>query len=120
MTAAADTVLATSVTALFEGEPAAIADPYAIYAKLRVDAPLYLHGGVALVSRFADVEAIIRDPVRFSSSHAGGTRLAAALQRLSPRQADLYREMNTFDSLFLTRLDDPHHSRMRGVLHKAF
>ncbi len=120
MSIASEPVLADSVTALFEGRPEAIADPYAIYARLRQEAPVFGHGGVALVSRFADVEAIIRDSVRFSSSHEGGSRVAAAFERLSLRQAQLYREMNTFDSLFLTRLDAPDHSRMRGVVHRAF
>jgi cytochrome P450 len=119
MTQAA-TTLESRVSALFEGAAEAIADPYAIYARLRVEAPVFMHGGIALISRFDDVEAVIRDPARFSSSHEGATRVAAALDRLSPRQAELYRQMNQFDSLFLTRLDDPHHWRMRSVVHKAF
>jgi cytochrome P450 len=111
--------LEDSVTALFEGRQDLVADPYPTYARLREEAPVFVHGGVALVSRYADVETVFRDHVRFSSD-PGGTRVAAALERLSPRQAELYREMNAFDSLFLTRIDDPQHSRMRGVVHKSF
>ncbi len=111
--------LRESVSALIAGTQELVADPYPTYARLREEAPVLLHEGIAIVSRFADVESVFMDHVRFSSD-PGETRVAAALDRLSPRQAEIYREMNQFDSLFLTRLDDPHHSRLRGVVHRSF
>jgi hypothetical protein len=53
--------LADSVTALFEGRPEAIADPYTIFARLREEAPVFMHGGIALVL----LASANRDPMQF-------------------------------------------------------
>jgi cytochrome P450 len=64
------------------GSPAFFADPYPVYAGLRSTAPVFWHepwqGWV--VTRYADVQAVLQDARRFSN--AG--RQARMLRRLPP------------------------------------
>ena len=52
------------------GSPASRRDPYPLYARLRAEAPVAVHrpSGAYVVTRHADVVALLRDPAAFSSS----------------------------------------------------
>jgi cytochrome P450 len=93
-------------------------DPYPAYARLRATAPITLasaplSGRMWLVSRYADVVAVLKDP-RFVSKDRREAD-AAKKPRISwtPR---LFRLLQ--DSMVLT--DDPDHARLRGLVHLAF
>jgi cytochrome P450 len=81
--------------------PAFHNDPYPTYARLReLPAPFFdVVSGTWLVSRFADVEALLRDP-----------RISKRLQRASP---------TAFEQSVLFR-DAPVHQRIRGLLNQGF
>ena len=91
--------------------PEVLADPYPFYRRLQAEAPVLWdeEGGSWVVSRYADVVALLRDP-----------RLTA--ERILPEGSDdptvnavahaLSRQM-----LFL---DPPDHTRLRGLVNKAF
>ena len=87
--------------------PEFLADPYAVYHRMRDEAPVYRndkHDFYAL-TRFADVEAAHRDPQTFSS--ARGT----VLEIMGP---DLSR---TGQMIFL---DPPEHTTLRQLVSRAF
>ncbi|MEV6277900.1 cytochrome P450 [Nocardia sp. NPDC051832] len=66
--------LGESMTHRFDlNSPANIADPYPSYARLRAEAPVYHSAEPELwiVSRYADVRTVLRDPERFSSEVGG-------------------------------------------------
>jgi cytochrome P450 len=94
------------------------ADPYAVYARLRREAPVALGhapfmGDLWLVTQYADVVAVLKD-ARFSSNMASANSPAdQRRQRWMPR---LFRLMQ--DSMVLT--DDPVHQRLRSLVHLAF
>ena len=83
------------------------ADPHPIWKRLRDEAPLYYNDELDFycVSRFADVDALSRDPKTFCSSH--GT----VLEMLGPDRIDY--EMMIF-------MDPPEHTRYRRLVSKAF
>lgn len=89
--------------------PALRADPYPLYAELRRERPVCQvePGGLWAVSRYADVLAILRDPVRFSSQ-----AFQAAWQ---PPWVGYNPLANS-----LIALDPPAHTRLRSLVTRAF
>ena len=86
-----------------------VRDPYPVYAKLRERSPVHhsrLAGGLVL-SRYADVDRILRDHVRFSSDPD---------RRKSPR-AGYKQPLEERSMLFM---DPPDHTRLRSLVNKAF
>ncbi|MGH2688113.1 MAG: cytochrome P450, partial [Actinomycetota bacterium] len=95
--------------------PGFLQDPYAHYRRLREEDPVHRTPfGYWVVSRYADVSAILRDP-RFGKAFG---RLAAAPMTVARGGADsaLVGEMSTW---MLFR-DPPDHTRLRGLVTKAF
>jgi cytochrome P450 len=93
-----------------------IADPYPTYAWLREHAPVYFSEewqGFAL-TRYSDVLAALRDP-RLSAHRvpSGASQSSAAMQeRLAPSLR--------FFSRWALFADPPQHTRLRGLLNRAF
>tara|TARA_Y100000588_G_scaffold347211_1_gene395837 strand:- start:345 stop:1580 length:1236 start_codon:yes stop_codon:yes gene_type:complete len=91
-------------------DPGFIADPYPTYQRLLERDPLHRSAltGALVVTRYQDVDAILRDQQRFRNElRATPGRLASAraLQELTPS---------------LLNLDPPDHSRLRGLVNRAF
>ncbi|MEZ5261130.1 MAG: cytochrome P450 [Acidimicrobiales bacterium] len=86
--------------------------PHPFFAWLRREAPVWWHeptehtpegAGFWVVSRYADVVAMFKDPDTFSSE-LGGTQIAAS----------------NGAGLQLNQTDDPHHRRLRALVNKGF
>ena len=86
-------------------------DPYPDYARLRERSPVHrsrlLKGWV--FSRYADVDAVLRDHRRFSSD--------PRKRNLSRRQKATLPGPDDYTMLFI---DPPDHTRLRGLVNKAF
>ncbi|MEW6560832.1 MAG: cytochrome P450 [Pseudomonadota bacterium] len=98
-------------------DAAFLADPYPIYRALRDAGPLHwseeFFSGAWLLTRHADVEAVLRD-TRFSAQRTGGWINDVEVQR---------GEFAPFQRLFsraLLFLDAPEHTRVRGLMQAAF
>lgn len=91
--------------------PAAMDDPYPLYHQLRTNAPIRWDGATWVLTRYADVLAVLRDP-----------RARAA--RIDPDPAWL--EQTGLAPLFTTHArmmlftDPPDHTRLRGLVNTAF
>jgi cytochrome P450 len=104
-------------------DPAFLADPYPVYARLRAEDPVHrTPHGLWILTRYADVAAVLRDP-RFgregferhfgtgggssASGASDGLADAARLESGGHRQSMLFR-------------DPPHHTRLRDAVSRAF
>ncbi len=93
--------------------PEFIADPYPFYHRLREADPVHQTPlGFHVVSRHADVTAVLRDK-RFGKDFAG-----RMTRRHGPQILDepIYRSM----SHWMLQLDPPDHGRLRGLVVRAF
>ncbi len=91
--------------------PEILADPYPFYRRLQAEAPVLWDedGGSWVVSRYADVVALLRDP-----------RLTA--ERILPEGDDdpTVNAVARVLSRQMLFLDPPDHTRLRGLVNKAF
>jgi cytochrome P450 len=97
-------------------DPERLRDPYPGYRRLQERAPVYRNPllRIWILSRYADVAAVLRDPsfsVRRLESAA--VRRLGAFEKLRPD----FREMLERNLLML---DPPDHTRLRGLVAKAF
>jgi cytochrome P450 len=83
-------------------------DPYATYARLRDEAPVYFNDeyGFYAISRYDDVVAAHGDPKRFVSSY--GVTLELLLQK------------KPMDTNMMIIMDPPTHTRQRKLVSQAF
>lgn len=106
-------------------DPAYRNDPEIYYAKLREQAPIHRSpNGYWVVSRYDDVQAIYKDPARFSSSIVGKEAMAQGesgatmqLPDMGDLKVDLIELMAT-PSIVAT--DPPKHTEMRRIANRAF
>ena len=117
----ANAALEADVTAFLEGDAEVHEDPYRLYAQLREHAPVYAHGAYTVISRYEDVRSVYLDHRRFKKNYfAQGTYADEVRARIPPDLADLYQEVDEFESLFISRADDEVHARLRRIAHRAF
>jgi cytochrome P450 len=81
-------------------------DPYAIFARARRERPVFVHEGFPIVSlfRFADIQALLKDPQTFSSSF--------------PPPPGMTREDLPPPSML--GQNPPEHTRLRSLVSQAF
>lgn len=99
--------------------PAFLTNPYPTYAALREGGPIHwseeFFGGAWLLTRHADVEAVLRDDVRFSAQRTGGWVMNCAEGART--------ELKGFQSLFARAMlfvDAPDHTRLRSLMNAGF
>lgn len=98
-------------------DPAFLADPYPTYAYLRANDPVALVGqGFCRLTRYADVAAILRHPGASSARPAAAAVFANAEPELQRAAA----EMDAHFSTWMLMLDPPDHTRLRGLVSRAF
>jgi cytochrome P450 len=101
--------------------PAFLANPYPLYAMLRATSPVlrppipgYDGPGAAVLTRYVDVEAVLRDP-RFSVDRTRADLVRAFSDRF-PRQ--LLEGPDGFRTMLM--MDPPDHTRLRHLVNRAF
>lgn len=95
---------------------AALADPFPVYRALRTASPVSWspgHGGW-LVTGYDEVTRALKDP-RFSAA-----RSEAMFERLPAELRDATRPLQRAFKLWLLMMDPPDHTRLRGLVAKAF
>jgi pimeloyl-[acyl-carrier protein] synthase len=94
--------------------PEVHADPYPLYHRLRTEDPVHRSGsGLWVLTRYADVVAVLRDP-RMSSD----PRRSAQSQLLARDTDGQYPWQDGAPSMLF--LDPPDHTRLRTLVNKAF
>lgn len=96
-------------------QPDLIENPYPFYHQLRATDPVHQDRiGVWVLSRYADVVAALHDP-RFSAD-----RIRPALQIFPEDTRETFRPLFEGISQMMLFMDPPHHTRLRGLINKAF
>lgn len=101
-------------TTLDLSDPLIQADPYPHYAKLRQDAPVCWNGRTWLVSRYADIVALLDD------SRMSSARTEQTFAVLPP---EVQEELTPLRSILGNRMllsDPPKHTRLKAIVNKAF
>jgi cytochrome P450 len=112
--------LLEEVDALYACEQTIIDNPFPLYGRLRNEAPVLVHQGVAAVSRYADAEAFLLNATDYSNARGSGTSVEALAATMSASEAEVLRECVRFHDRWLVRLDPPDHTRIRGLAHRVF
>jgi cytochrome P450 len=97
--------------------PFDLADPFAFYARARAEEPVFFSEelGYYVVTRYADVLAILKQPRLFSSENTQAP--------YKPRPAEVERVLEQGDFRAYSGLSGrqpPEHTRLRGFIAKAF
>ena len=91
-------------------------NPYIQYGRLRGEEPVHRSGALQawILTRYEDCLAVLRDPATFSSDTQQASGQVGALVR-EQRAASPLGDVRT-----LLTVDPPAHTRMRGILSRAF
>ena len=107
---------ATDTIAEAMAAPGFSQDPYPLYARLREQQPLYRSPqGITHLSRYADVDAALRD-LRLSNDRDRLARSLAGGQGVGETLSRLMRKLGRV----MTNTDPPDHARLRKLVNKAF
>ena len=93
-------------------------NPYPVYHQIRSEDPVYWSEtwNCWILTRYADVVAVLRDPRCFSS--AG--RITLFLNQLPEEARATLRPLDEHFSVQMVFQDPPDHTRLRGLVNKAF
>jgi cytochrome P450 len=117
----ATTELDARLSAILGSQPEAMGDPFPVWRELRETAPVLRHGGVVLVSSYAEVKKWARNTTDLSNRYSiEGNLFAANRERLGPEQQQALLEISEFESRYISRSDGEQHERLRNVSHRAF
>lgn len=96
--------------------PTVRADPYPSYARLRRDEPVHWHPGLRcwILTRYHDVAAALSGPAMSPN------RLEPFYAALPGEAQSMLAEMMRYLNLWIVFRDPPQHTRLRGLVSKAF
>ncbi|WP_194745489.1 cytochrome P450 [Thermaurantiacus tibetensis] len=100
-------------------DPEVIACPYPLYARLHAEAPVWQDPatGFFVITRYADMQAVIRDTESFSND----LLFLERRPRTAPAEAErILREEGYARPQVLQRNDPPRHARYRRLVDRAF
>jgi cytochrome P450 len=103
------------MTAAMQYTPDFFADPYPAYRALRDQGPVYRDGHTWYVTRYALIKAVAHDP-RLGK----GPVTQALVAALPPAARQAAQPFSDSISKNMLRVDPPDHTRLRGLVSKAF
>lgn len=112
--------LADEVAAFFSLDYRLVADPYPLYARLRVEEPVFRHVDKVLVSRYEDCRALLSSPDVLQGLAVKGTRYRSATAQVQEHERVQLAEMFGFLEKRLGGANGAHHARLRKLAQKAF
>jgi cytochrome P450 len=98
--------------------PSFVENPYPLYACMRDEAPVFYseHFRAIVLTRYDDIAGVLRDTRRFSN--AG--RFARLLDQLPVSTQEIVQPLRAHYASGLIQSDPPDHSRVRGLVSRAF
>jgi cytochrome P450 len=111
--------LTEDIGRLFASEPGALRDAFAIYRRIREEAPVFRIGPMVVVADYEHVKQVLGDPDNFSASR-GGSRMEALHASLSAEESAQLSKVVDFQHRWVTHHDGAEHRRLRGLVQYAF
>jgi cytochrome P450 len=105
---------------LLASEPAAMADPFPLWNRLRNEHPIHVLGDLCLFSGNQAVRKLIDDPRVGHNSSGKGKRAAAVRARLSADEKVAFDEVSAFEARYMSRTDGEAHDRLRRIAQRTF
>lgn len=93
-----------------------LANPYPVYDQMRSDDPIHwsAQNSYWLLTRYADIVSLIH------SEQLSSNRIIAHSDRMPPAIKEKFRPFFTAVSSWMLMVDPPDHTRLRGLVNKAF
>jgi pimeloyl-[acyl-carrier protein] synthase len=91
-----------------------------LFRELRETRPVHHFAASVVVTRYEDVQAVVRDSVRYSAAPENGSLTAQRRSRVHGEDRRAFDELTAFRSLFMAMQDGADHRRVRAVAHRAF
>jgi len=93
-----------------------LANPYPIYDQLRTSDPIFwsAENGYWILTRYADIASLIQNV------HLSSNRIGAHSDRMPKEAKEYFRPFFTAVSSWMLMVDPPDHTRLRGLVNKAF
>src|ERR1700694_5821682 len=112
--------LQEELNALFAGRQDLVDDPYPLYHRMRSEAPAMAYRSEVWVTRYSDVEVILRDADLWSHRNYQGSRIRDFTAALDGEERATFEKISAFKELWMSGMDAPEHSRLRSLIHKVF
>ena len=98
------------------GDPAVMADPFPLYARLRAEDPIHWSAAMKswVITRYSDVQSLL------VGDALSVNRLVSFYQGLPGQQAETLSEIVHYLNRWVAFRDPPEHTRMRRVMRHAF
>jgi cytochrome P450 len=112
--------LQEELNALFAGRQDLVDDPYPLYHRMRSEAPALPYRSEVWVTRYSDVEVILRDAELWSHRNYRGSRIRDFTAALEGDLRPTFERISAFKELWMSGMDAPEHSRLRSLIHKVF
>lgn len=118
--AEAPSSLVDDVTAYATLQPDALARRWAIFRRLREEAPLFAWDHTVLVTRYREVDEILTDPARFLNRASSSGVSAEVLARLTPEEARRFAAIVDNESHWMNSANGAAHAALRSLGIRVF
>ncbi len=117
-----DPALIEQLGPLLASDPAALADPYPVWNRLREEAPALRLGQLVIFSRYDDAKQLfsMSDSERYGMKWKDSEMVQQLLRELPNEQAQALREVSELVALFMVNSVGEEHARRRRIAHRYF
>lgn len=112
--------LVGEVDALYQLRQDLVDDPYPLLRRLREESPVLVRNQVATITRYEDIETVLREAKLFSAQRYDGPRVKSISAGMIPEARATFDRVVKYQKLWMSAFDPPEHTRLRTIVHKVF
>jgi cytochrome P450 len=111
---------ARELSAFLASDPAALANPFPLWRRLRAAGRLHDHGEIMVMTHHDDIAASLRDMRFLSNAKGRGSQFEAIRARLQGDERVALDEVTEFERNYVSRTGGETHARLRRIMQRAF
>jgi cytochrome P450 len=112
--------LVDEVDSLYKLRQDLVDDPYPLLHRLREEAPVLLRNDIATITRYEDIETVLREAKLFSAGRYDSPRVKAIAENMIPEARATFQRVVDYQKQWMSAFDPPGHTRLRMIVHKVF